>query len=782
MKRITALWLILAITNIVVQANGEAYIVEEGEPRAKIIIAEEPPRLVDLAARELQEYIKKISGAELPIGTAPSDEWPVSIFIGETPYTDELDITAEGLSESAFRIVSGPDYLAVVGRDVDFEPIEPAVTTVAEREEVQEEWRKLSGFDTRAPANHGFKDFHRPSGLWPQDESGSLQGVYQFLRDLGVRWYMPGDLGEVVPEMASIPLPEVDLTVAPDMPVRDLRLGNPRAFTMDEFLWYWRLGLNRNNLGGTHGMRILMDNDEWRENHPEFYALFGNDRLTHSTHACFSNEELLEKTIEWVRFVIDHYDKPVVNIMPEDGYRHCGCELCADRKPSDVVWEFVNEVAKAIYESHPDCLISGGAYTAYQEAPDSIDKFSPNVVARISWFRPGLDDPDQWATFQESVERWTERIGPQRLARNANVSGIDNPRFPLFFPRSIAHEYQSLRDDLLGENSSVPRRPGARWGNVGLSHLNIYTLSRYLWAADQDVDELLDEYFALFYGPAADQMQEAFDFMEASYSRVGRASRGNDLNDTIRFTELLEAARETAGDTVYGERIDLILSELMPVEELRAELEAEALVLAGRDDNPILVAADATRDQEPQTYRLIEMETGESPEIETRFTVVWEGDAMVFDIYCEEPDMENMPVTPDVWGGDSVALLLETPEHSYYQIEINPDGAVFDADREHGRIRGMENWSSEVEVETEKGEDYWRVVARVPVVSYAEGRDDPLHFVVGSKPSTDAPWYFNLGRSRGGGATERQRFLFSPTEEPGTNFHVVEKFGRLVIE
>jgi hypothetical protein len=34
-----------------------------------------------------------------------------------------------------------------------------------------------------------------------------LNAVHDYLRGLGVRWFMPGELGEVVPKMASIPLP-----------------------------------------------------------------------------------------------------------------------------------------------------------------------------------------------------------------------------------------------------------------------------------------------------------------------------------------------------------------------------------------------------------------------------------------------------------------------------------------------------------------------------------------------------------------------------------------------
>ena len=44
-------------------AGAESFLVENGEARAEIIVSETPTRTQRLAARELQTYLKKISGA-----------------------------------------------------------------------------------------------------------------------------------------------------------------------------------------------------------------------------------------------------------------------------------------------------------------------------------------------------------------------------------------------------------------------------------------------------------------------------------------------------------------------------------------------------------------------------------------------------------------------------------------------------------------------------------------------------------------------------------------------
>ncbi len=40
-----------------------------------------------------------------------------------------------------------------------------------------------------------------------------------------------------------------------------------------------------------------------------------------------------------------------------------------------------------------------------------------------------------------------------------------------------------------------------------MTHLNLYLTGKLFWNADEDVDKILDEYYRLFYGDAADEMK-----------------------------------------------------------------------------------------------------------------------------------------------------------------------------------------------------------------------------------------------------------------------------------
>ena len=109
-----------------------------------------------------------------------------------------------------------------------------------------------------------YKVYQSELDLWAGDEYGSLNAVNDFLRTLGVEWYMPGEFGEVCPQRASIPLPDVDRTVRPEFGGRNMSfyLNAPFLASADEFLWQLRLSLYPQGAIGGHphgGCPLAMD-------------------------------------------------------------------------------------------------------------------------------------------------------------------------------------------------------------------------------------------------------------------------------------------------------------------------------------------------------------------------------------------------------------------------------------------------------------------------------------------------------------------------------------------
>jgi len=95
---------------------ADNFLVENGQPRAEIVISDKPQRTTRLAAQELQDGIQKISAARLPIVTQPTSG-AVHVFVGQSEYTERLKLTAEGLQHGAYRMTTGDDWLALIGAD-----------------------------------------------------------------------------------------------------------------------------------------------------------------------------------------------------------------------------------------------------------------------------------------------------------------------------------------------------------------------------------------------------------------------------------------------------------------------------------------------------------------------------------------------------------------------------------------------------------------------------------------------------------------------------------------
>lgn len=126
---------------------AETFVVRDGKPLAEIVISSTPTRMTKLAARELQTYVAKITGARLEITNAPTRTVPVTIYVGRSRFTDALHLNTDDLNYGAFRIASGPDWLALLGPDRDYEPVKPWGRSRAGHElgRVNDEWAAIAG-------------------------------------------------------------------------------------------------------------------------------------------------------------------------------------------------------------------------------------------------------------------------------------------------------------------------------------------------------------------------------------------------------------------------------------------------------------------------------------------------------------------------------------------------------------------------------------------------------------------------------------------------------------
>jgi tetratricopeptide (TPR) repeat protein len=787
------------VTTVVAQAaepntpehlHAAPFLVESGRPRAEIVVAKQPQRTTLLAADELQTYIEKISGAKLPIVTEPRGNVPVQVYVGQSPHTERLGITSKGLRFGAYRVVSGDNWLVLIGDDTNFVPIEPWPRSHNDivSGKMQTAWNAITGNTWGYPLtqlrkhytgatglfgteNEQYRDQDGNVNIWGFDERGSFNAVCGFLRKLGVRWYLPGELGEVVPDSPTIPLPKLDKTVRPEFEVRrfNVRFGTA---SRDTAMWAARLGMrDPYGLRVAHGMHTMTHCDAILNAHPDWFALYGGKRHSQPgqrlNHLCYSNEELFRETVTWARTQFDHFNFSTVSVMPPDAYISiCQCRLCEGKdvpemgsrgKLSNHVWDFVNRVAKETGKTHPGKQIVCCAYGANTNPPTNITKLEPNVqVIIVGGRRPANNLPEQREAIRALRNGWAEKTD-NPLMIFENYPFTDRGWYlPAFVANSIGESINATKDISRGEDIWLSFGPNFDRTELGFNHFMVYFTARMYWGGpDQDVAAMLDEYCRLFYGPAAGQMHTFFDYCESNWQRMEKEKQVVD-----RALAHFDAAKESVEvDSIYAKRLALI-------DDFLAALRSKSKVLGQKRGrvpklrtvhDPKEITVDGKLDDAywkncpvSSTGSLRELQTGRQPIFGTSIKVGRLRDDVYFAIRCAEHRCEKLNITTErredqaIWYGDAVEFLIETDSHSYYQIVVNPAGAMVDLDRgaeKHAWFR----WESQAELATSISDDHWTIEIRIPVT---DDGNDPLNQVVGRKPLQSLPWHINICRQR----------------------------------
>ncbi len=793
--------------------RGEAYLVKDGKPCADIVISDKPTRAVKLASVELQAYLEKISGAKLAVTNTPGTDVPAHIYVGRSAETDKLKITDEGLKCGSFRMLSGKDYLVLLGHDNDFTLPQYAPRDYNDILRANKEWDARTGEHWGNPLSGGAWGYSPKVDLWEFDERGTLNAVYEYLRGLGVRWYMPGDLGEIIPDLKTIALPPVDKTVKPDFPYRNLGDYAPsfRGGNRDGMLYKLRCGFDATlGIPGPHGMNNVNGREEFRKAHPEYFALRRDGQRATGTasakyndyYACLSSPEFFDNTVKYARTLFDIYpDMKYLSLWPNDGFyigSMCQCDLCQgkstlERGPdghmSDYVWDFVERVARELYKTHPDRKVICGSYGAYKLPPLKIAKFSPNVMVGIVQPRYDFNNPETHAQSLEIRKGWLDKLTPGNLQIYCHYLASGS-HLPAYFPHAIAGDLRSLKKLSQGEFIELTYG-GSEGGNAGdmhapgFNHLNVYVTGRYYWDADQDIETLLNEYYEKFYGPAAKEMKAFIEYSEANWPLM--RTKVEQIDKAI---ELLAAARKAAGDTVFGKRVDLLIEYLQPMKQLRDKLvtrmkDVPRAVTVERKSADLKLDGklDESFWKDVPVYELKDNKGGQPPTNKTTFQVVWGDDeTIIFGIRCEESDMKNLNITTkknDDFGMfpcDVAEIFLETQEHAYYHIAITPVGALADIDwTDKGPNLA---WSSCAEYAAYVGDTFWSAELRIPTFDWTKMGRDSLKKVEGKKPVDTTPWFFNVCRQRVRGEAN-ELSAFSPT---GAGFLQPMKFGVLIVK
>ncbi|MFV1994489.1 MAG: sugar-binding protein, partial [Verrucomicrobiales bacterium] len=408
----------------------------------------------------------------------------------------------------------------------------------------------------------------------------------------------------------------------------------------------------------------------------------------------------------------------------------------------------------------------------------------PNVqVIIVGGRRPSANLPEQRQAIRKLRSDWIARTdNPLMIFENYPIT--DRGFYlPAFVARTIGESINATKGVSRGEDIWLSFRRDFDTVDTGFNHFQVYFTARMYWGGpEQDVEAMLDEYCRLFYGPAGNKMRAFFDYCEDHWQEMDQ-----DADKVDAALALFDGAVASVDpDSVYARRLALIdtfldtlrsKAELLgqkrgPVPKLRTVWDAEDIVIDGKLDDEYWRKCPSSA-----SGRLRELQTGRQPIFGTSIMAGWQRGNVYFAIRCDERPGENLNIATmknedtGIWYGDAVEILLDTDSHRYYQIVVNPAGALVDLDRGADKS-GWFRWESQAEVATTVADDHWIIEIRIPVT---DDENDPLNQVIGRKPLQSLPWHFNICRQR---IRENgsEYSAFSPTATAG--FHEVMKFAQ----
>jgi hypothetical protein len=759
--------------------------------KATIYLEDKSPASVNLAARDLQKYLKQITGSELPISSQVADLKGYVIYLGDTAFARAQGIDSKQLPSDGYRILANKNWMVVAGKDYAGPP--------------------LVGFENPFRLNESYNQKLKISLF---GDTGTLCGVYYFLEKYcGVRWYMPGELGTVISRRGKLAVPAIDVRRSPVFEQRHVFYGYPET-SDDDALWYRRAGY-----GSPFPVQVNHSFGHWflkyKDTHPEYFAIIDGKRdftdMSTSTgggNYNLTNPGLIQRAIDdVVKYFDENPGQQIFPLSPNDGILRISEDPESQAqidlshgetgKWSNYVWGFVNKVATGVYKKYPDKLIGCLAYQQYTLPPSNIERLSPNVAVVITKFRASYPDPKIRKQIEDSITAWSKKAN-NIYAWEYNCNIWLNPAwkgYPMFFPKFLQEDLKFQKGIVKGEFIEAESfEPEQNWLTPELAkiqypgtlHPQLYMNARLLWDPDLNVKKTLAEYYKLFYGPAKKPMRGYWDLVESNWNKKSwnlNPLRVYDLQTLKKLQGYLKQAQaQSAPNTLYRQRVDLIAREFNPAADSairlstlsKPQLQVSAVSGgAAAGEMPALKSG-------PQPIKLLNRKyLTASPSTEMRLG--WDSENLYLEMLCVEPNMaklktratERDSMVPPIWEDDAVELFLEPvssaaarkPETLH--LIVTAGGALYDSRIAKVGAREEREWNGNTKASVTKTENGWNARLAIPWTDLGV-----------TNPQAGSQLSANFYRSRYAGG-DLEQASWAPLEL--ANFHSPDEFGLLTL-
>jgi len=509
---------------------ADVTLIEGGTAKARIVLPVDAHDLETAAADELNLYLEKSTGAKLPIANGETVEGTrVRIGIRDAELRKKLGLA--DLAFDGFVIACTDDEVVLAGNVPE----------------------------------------------------GTLNAVYALLEDvLGIRWFMPTELGENVPRHETVRIPRTERRVEPRF-VNRRNHGIELSAREGGAAWRQRMRITDHSLTVpfnrySHWLYIIFRPSVYGEAHPEYFPLIGQSRRVpdkdHAQHwqPCTTNPEVTRLSIEAAREWFDA--RPRTNFFSvgmNDSAQFCKCDRCTSldipgetfrsrSMISDRYFTYVRDVANAVLKTHPDRYITCIAYSVVESPPKRV-KLPRNVGVVITQDVAQWHDPEYRKTDKEFAAAWARAAGAFGTYDYTGLTWM----MPRVYPHAMA---DSLRFyDSIGA-VAVTNEAFPTWWYAAPQ---MYLRAKLMWDPKLDTDALLDEFYTGFFGPANAEMKRFYTVLERCMMkpREGRWFEGLssvlqqldlwEQNDLDECRSHIAAARtKTAQREPYEERLEFV--------------------------------------------------------------------------------------------------------------------------------------------------------------------------------------------------------------------------------
>jgi len=483
-------------------------LVENGKPRATVVVrtanSKEMTHSLRLALKDFKDRVYEMTGARLPIVAADKPvEGPV-VLLGPSAALARYGVSTDALKDDEWLIRSGEGFLAIVGRDVD-------------------------------------------GAIMRESAVGTYNGTIAFLEDqCGVRHYMPGKLGRIVPKRETLAVPDhLDVHGRKSIVWGVARFMGPRGVQMR---WRWRglPGVRVKSCGG-HSWHQAFPVEDYYKEHPDYFALVSGKRTNHKwSSLCTSNPKVLQLKIEWAKKMLRDYD--ALELGHPDSYGGscpgCQCESCvALGDLGQRCYLFHKQVAEAILKWDPSkrLLITAYGPTKYARADWKLPE---NAVVEISSIGSLEKAPEGYVPWSRVHDKFSVYV-------YFWLGFFKEGYAPHFSQAKVIDAFRSFQKH--GVRMIYYCSQPMNWGLEVPQYLLDYRLRMDF---DADTKAVLDEFYEKFYGPAGEKMRAFFDVIEeAQATRVVDSRSSQDIyltrwpqSRTDKALGLLDEALAAAGE------------------------------------------------------------------------------------------------------------------------------------------------------------------------------------------------------------------------------------------